>query len=121
MHLSFEKLILQTQDVGKLAHFISHLFDIGPEVDSFGETFFVLGGVKLSLVNADNLQSNTCLSFVVDDYSVLENFKMKLEFYYYREAIENSCLVLESSLSFKDPDNREWILELPQQSSQIQI
>lgn len=128
MQFRLEKLILQTKSVAVLAQFITSLFDAPPHVDEQGFTYFEIGSMRLYLAESElqNLNSNVNLSFWVDDFLFIEDFKMKLQFYNYRE--ENNCeFNIEcfeqiQKITFKDPDKRTWIIESPiQLSSQLEI
>lgn len=120
MNLSFDKFVLQTQSIESLAQFITQLFDVEPSIDAFGQSFFNIGGICLLLKKSEKNFSKDCnigLIFQVDSVEIIEQFQMKLQFYYYREKLENSSQVTTESnryrLSFNDPDNRLWIIESP--------
>ena len=130
MDLQIDKVILHTKSISGLSQFVTQLFELPVEVDQFGKSFCDFGNIKVyfeeSFSNVSIVPSkhkDTNFVFKILNVEELEAFKLKLEFYYYREAIEYKLKIERTAntheLKFIDPDGRTWLLESPMVDQKI--
>jgi hypothetical protein len=118
MDLQLSKVYLDTKSIPGLTHFITQLFDIQPGIDDQGETYLPLGNLNIYLIEKDRVcKSGMQFHFQFDSLEELEAFKMKLEFYYYRESVKHPVEFTQqgkyTGITFIDPDGRNWRVEFP--------
>jgi hypothetical protein len=130
MHLQIDKVILHTNSISRLSQFITQLFELSVEVDQLGQSFCDFGNLRLYFlesgeVRTHQLNFNSQFVFQASSLEELNEFKQKLEFYYYREGIDYSPLITQSMTSsqlyFIDPDHRTWLLECPRATQSLPV
>lgn len=131
MDLQISKAILHTQSISRLSQFVTQLFELSINVDQSGQSYCDFGAIKLYFkeikvdqIKVDHGHAGEDINFVfnVSSRKELEEFKLKLEFFYYREQIKFKPIILDykdhSELNFIDPDGRKWLLDFQPTNSQ---
>lgn len=112
--IKFGRFILESENPSRLYHFLSFIFDVEANSDEENNILFEFEELRFLIKkDAGHIQSYLDFSLEVDSLEELKEFFQRVEFYYYKEGIQNKSIELTSeNLVFSDPDNRVWRVEL---------
>ncbi len=111
MALSFGAISLRSKNVKKLFHFLSFVFDLDNISErANGDIHFELCQVSFLISHSDSESiSFSGFTLEVDSLEELKEYFQVLEFYGYKENMENvNCQYNDDLLCFSDPDGRRW-------------
>jgi hypothetical protein len=114
--MNFSHVIFYSKDAASLSSFISELLDT--EIDYKDESIFHSSDLLNFEIRDAVVKSKKAavshgqrLKFVLDDLSELASLKQKIEFFCYRQKLNQNDLVIDEDSTYlliKDPDGREW-------------
>ena len=115
--IGFHRILLESHEPEVLSNFLSQVFDV--EADYLEDGIEItIDHTKFFIMTSDKKRLNKNLSF--EFYAVskleLEEFKQKLEFYFYtHQSAPKNIKMTENGLQFEDTDGRSWRVALQNQ------
>lgn len=103
---------LRTSHMNKLAGFLTQVFDIEISVSQQHGYYITIDGQRVYLRESDQALREQSFILVVSDTQKLEEIKMKIEFYQFREAIEGKINCSKEILEYFDFEGRVWQIEV---------
>jgi hypothetical protein len=111
MSIRFGEIYLYSHDIQKLFGFISFLLDVEASFVSDEAIKFEFQRMTFVIVHTDKkrIDKTKYFSLYVESANELNDIKQNIEFYHYKESNQpGKIAVSDSSLSFSDPDGRQW-------------
>jgi len=115
MSISFGEIYLYSLDPAKLYDFLSFLLDVEAQIFEADKIHFEFQGIHFVILRSHKkrIDKTQYFSLNVSSLEELEYIGKNIEFYHYKGGDKNLKLDLsESSLSFRDPDERLWRVNL---------
>lgn len=108
---------LRTSNMNKLASFLTQVFDIEISVNQQLGHYIIIDGQRVYLKESDQALREQCFILVVSDTQKLEEIKMKIEFYQFRETIVGKINFNTELLEYFDFENRLWQIQVQKDDS----